>query len=167
MDNTTVLQNVSYWAAIITPLLIVGAIIFAYTQWRSAQNARVAHILLAITERWDSQDMEIARGVVSACGDDLLAKIDAADTSNSDELYRLVRVANFFDTIGVMIVEGLLDCMMGFKLFGRAEEHYYGLYRPILEDPKRASYFKYFVELHELFRKEEAALSKTKRHFSM
>jgi len=150
---------------IVTPLLLVGAIAFAYTQWRSAQNARMAQILLSITERWDSPDMEASRCKGAECGNQLTAKIEEADTENSSDLGALVMVANFFDTIGVMIVEGLLDCKMGYKLFGRAAEYYYQLYRPLLEDARYEDYFKYFIDLHRLFAKEETAQLKPKRRF--
>ena len=161
------LQQVAYWATIITPILLIAAVIFAFTQWKTAQNARMAQIILSITEKWDSQHMEESRILVSKSGNELKRKIEEADSSNSPDISVLVRVANFFDSLGAMVAEGFLSCKMGYRLFGRAEEHYYQLYRPILEDNRYSEYFKYFAELHKLFQKEEAAQSKTKRRLAM
>lgn len=159
--------EIANWGMIITPILLIAAICFAYTQWKTAQNTRMAQIVLAITERWDSPDMVESRLKVNEYGKELKNKIEEADKANSLELYTLVRIANFFDALGVLVKEGLLDCKMGYKIYGRAEEHYYQFYRPILDNSQYTSYLKGYVELHKLFQKEEAAQSKTKHRLGI
>jgi hypothetical protein len=162
------LQTVADWAMIATPILLIAAIIFAYTQWRSGQNARMAQIMLTITERWDSKDMEDSRCRVNKAGKNLKEEIKKADTESLPELWSLVRVGNFFDSLGVMVVEGLLSCKIGYKLFGSAEEYYYELYKPVLQQEKYADYLKYFSELHDLFETEKATHKrKVKRRLRM
>lgn len=104
--------------------------------------------------------MQKSRRTVHSYGDTLGKRIrEEADKPDSQETATLVQVANFFDSLGLMVVEGLIDCPTAYKLFGRAEEHFYNLYRSILEDPKYKPYFQYFAELNELFTKEEARCS--------
>lgn len=155
-------MSVANIAAIATPIVILLGFIFAYKQWASYRNARMAQIILSITERWDSPTMEQSRSKVNTSGSNLKSDIEQADRTNSMDLYPLIMVANFFDALGLMVDEGFLDHKMCYKLFGRAEEHYYGMYREILEDQKYLDYFKYFIKLHQIFRKEAASRLKTK-----
>lgn len=163
-NSQTLFDTIIGYATIAVPILVVIAILFAYTQWRSAQNARMTQILLTIAERWECKDMEISRRLIntSSTAKELKHKIDEADKANAEELIPLVRVANFFDTLGVMVVEGLLNSRMAFKLFGSAKNHYYDKYLQIFEDAVTKPYFRYFVELHQIFINEKAALNKPK-----
>ncbi len=79
----------------------------------------------------------------------------------------MVAVANFFDTIGVLVDEGLLVCRTCFDLFGDSEEHYFKAYKPIMDDPNHKDNFKYFLRLHNSFMKERAALQKSKRRLAL
>jgi hypothetical protein len=107
--------------------------------------------------------MEASRCKIAQAGAKLRQHIEAADANNSEDLCRLVMVANFLDSLGLMVMEGLLNCRMCYDLFGRVEEHYYEAYRSILEDPKYKNYFKYFSRLHGAFQ-TEAGRSKEKPH---
>ena len=143
-------------------MVIVAGFIFAYRQWASYRNARMAQIILSITERWDSPEMEQSRCKINQSGTNLKQDIEAADEKNSEDLCRLVMVANFFDAVGLMVMEGFLDSRICYNLFGRAEEHYYEAYRSILEDTKYKDYFRYVGELHEAFKSEAAKRSQAK-----
>ncbi len=144
---------------ILTPIIIGVGFFFAYRQWVASRNARMAAIILSITERWDSPDMIISRARVSKSGNNLRAEMERADADSSQDFQELAKVANFFDTLGLLVMEGFIDCPMGYTLFGRAEEHYYELYRPIIETPHYTESIKYFKQLHEAFKAEAAKRS--------
>lgn len=149
-------------AIILTPIVIGGGFLYARRQLESTRNARMAQIILSISEQWDSKHMEESRHVVHACGDKLRNRIEEEEgKEDSEALSTLVRVGNFFDSLGLLVIEGFIDCAMAYKLFGRAEEHFYNLYRPTLEEPKYKPYFEYFTELNEAFTKEKARCSPT------
>ena len=145
----------AYIGMIATPLLLGGGIWLAVTQWKSGQNTRMAQIMLSITERWDSKEMEASRHAIFQYEPEGLKQaINEADRNNSKDLYNLIRVANFFDTVGLMVVEGLLKCESTYKLFGEAEANIHKYYSPILTDPKQGKFFKYFNALHQEFQSE-------------
>lgn len=149
------LEILAYIGMVITPLLLGGAIWLAVNQWKSGRNTRIAQIMLSITERWDSKEMEESRHAIFQFEPKELKKaIDEADKNNSQELYKLIRVANFFDTVGLMVVEGLLHCETTYRLFGEAEANVHKYYAPILTDPNQGKFFKYFNALHQEFQNE-------------
>ena len=149
------LPVLAYVGMIATPLLVAGGIWLAITQLKSGQNTRMAEILLSITERWDSKEMEESRHTIFEYEPKELAEaINEADKNNSDDLYKLIRVANFFDTVGLMVVEGLLRCEMTYKLFGEAEANVHKYYATVLSDRKNSKFFKYFIALHAEFQSE-------------
>lgn len=153
MPNGLVLA--AYIGMIATPALLGFGIWLAIRQWKSGQNTRMAEIMLSITERWDSKEMEESRHAIFQYEPNALKEaINEADKNNTQDLYKLIRVANFFDTVGLMVIEGLLTCEMTYKLFGEAEANVYKYYAPILLDPKQSKFFKYFNTLHQEFKSE-------------
>lgn len=150
-------------AIIATPVIILVGFVFMYRQLKANQNTRLAQIILSMTEQWDGPVMKEGRRKVNACGTELKARIEKEQNDpNSEELYNLVGVANFFDSLGLLVMEGLIDTRVAFRLLGRAEDYHYNLYRPLLEEPNYKDYFKYFLELHDAFISEKAKLSKKK-----
>jgi len=147
------LQAIVMWATILTPIILAAALFYAYRQWHSTQNARMADIILDITARWDSPEMETSRNKVCTSLN-LKQDIENASQANSMELFDLIRVANFFDSLGSLTAEGYLDCKLCYNLFGAAEESYYKRYRPIIEDSQHSKKFKYFAELHIVLAKQ-------------
>lgn len=152
-------------ALIATPVIIVVGFIFAYRQLKASLNTRLAGFILSMSVHWDGRLMEESRRKVDESGQDLKVRIEeAVNNHNDEELHKLVRVANFFDSLGALVTEGLIDCRVAYKLFGRTEDHYYNCYRPILENTNYKDYFKYFNELDQAFTKEEGKLSKKPPH---
>ena len=141
---------------IATPVVIFIGFLFAYKQWRATRNARMAGIVMSITAQWDSPGMKESRRAVNALNYKLKEEIYEADRKNLPELYTLLEVANFFDALGLLIVEGLLSRRLGYRLFGRAEERYYELYRPVIEQGEFSGYLKCFPKLHDAFKREAA-----------
>jgi len=151
----TFIVNIAW---IITPIVIGLGFFYARRQLAATRNARVAEIFLSITKQWDSSEMEESRCMIDQYNSTRLRQRIEEENAKpgSKDLRLLVRVANFFDSLGLLVMEGLIGCSMAYKLFGRAEEHFYEAYRPILEDPRYKDYFRYFIELHQAFTKEKA-----------
>ncbi|MBA7673793.1 hypothetical protein ES703_81997 [subsurface metagenome] len=146
-------------ALIITPIVIGLGFFFAHRQLVSNRNTRMAEIVLAITTRWDSAEMHASRSKLNQMGSKLWETLKAADTENTEDFYILLRVADFFDAIGLLVMEGFLSRKMAYDLFGAAEEHYYNLYRPTIDEHRFKSSFISFQRLHETFKKEAARRS--------
>lgn len=146
---------------ILTPVVVGLGFYFARRQLASAKNARMSEIVMAITARWNGPELEEGRHRINKLGSGLAVAIQEADASNSDDFYPLVRVANFFDALGLLVMEGFLSRQMAYDLFGAAEEHYYGLYKPVLEDVRLRESLECFQKLHDTFKAEAASRSKT------
>jgi hypothetical protein len=149
-------------ASIITPVIILLGIWYARIQIVSNRNTRRGQILIQLWDNWDSIRMQNSRQMINIAGTQLKQKIETADSNNSDDLYQYVMVANFFDCLGGLVREGCFCCKIAYDNYGRAEEHYFEKYRPILENEQYKDYLKNFRELHDLFVNEKAKRSKSK-----
>lgn len=151
-------------ALIVTPIVIAVGFYFAYKQWASTRNARMAELVVLITCYWNSQEMAESRRAVNECGSNLKKAWEDADKTNEISSYgSLIRVANFFDALGVQVGEGFLDIVIAYDLFGKAEKTYYRLYDPLINAREYEDYVPCFRKLHELFIKEEAHRSHVKQ----
>lgn len=151
-------------ALIATPIVIAVGFYFAYGQWAATRKARMAEVVIRITDRWDSLLMAESRREVNLSGPNLKADYENADKSNDKKVFgSLTRTANFFDTLGVLVTEGFLECKIAYDLFGKAEKTYYRLYDPLINNPQYKDYTPYFCSLHDLFIKEEARRSQVKK----
>lgn len=150
------MELVKFIAIIATPIVIGTGFWFTRRQLQSGRNARMASIVVALQNSWNSEEMKKSRCQVSELGNGLKAAIVTADNDNSPDLCVLVDVGNFFDHLGVLVMHGLLDKAIAYDFFWRAEEHYYQLYRTVLEDPSYKDYLESFSKLHRVFEKEKA-----------
>ena len=151
-------------ALIATPIIIALGFYFAYRQWQAMRNTRMAELVLSLGNVWDSPRMAGSRRKVNESGSNWKRDYESADKTNEIEAYgSLIRVLNFFDTVGVLVSEGFLDSAIAYDLLGKAEKTYYRLYEPILRAREYEGYVPYFIKLHELFIKEEAHRSRIKQ----
>lgn len=154
------LEVTSHVALIATPIVIAIGFWFARKQLMCNKNANMSEIILDISARWQSAEMERSRRVIRENKERLGETIVTAYESDTQEqYYDLVRVADFFDALGLMVVEGFLDRKIAYSMFGEVEKVYFDWYRPIFEAPKPhfGVYLKYFKSLHDVFEPMERA----------
>lgn len=154
-------------ATIVTPIVLAGGFYFAWRQFDAIRKARMARLVLSLYEVWDSPRLEEARQKLNeiARPEEIKNKIIEATENNSAELYPLIRVGNFYDTVGSLISESYLDKDIAYELMATAFDRYNHLYSAILRDPNFKDYFKCFQELGKIFRNIKADLEKGKvRH---
>lgn len=159
-------------AVIITPIVVGAGFYFAYRHWKADErqsevlsNARMSQIILQLTERWESPEIRKSRQKVNENAKRLKQEIEEADANDREDLYDLVAVGNYFDSVGVLVMEGCLSCTIAYDLFSESVQHYHNVYKPLLQDAEHAGKFRYFIQLQEAFIKEEARRSEiTPRH---
>lgn len=151
-------------ALIATPIIIGIGFYFAYRQWDTIRKTRTAEVVVSLMDTWDSPQMAESRRKVNESGSNLRRDYEAADKANQIESYaEFIRVANFFDELGVLVAEGLLDRAIAYDVWGKAEKTYYRLYEPMITTKQYEGYAQYFIKLHELLIKEEAQRSTIKQ----
>lgn len=151
-------------ALIATPIVIAIGFYFAYKQWASIRKARMADIVISLTNTWDSTLMAESRHAVNLSGESLKKHYQKAIENNEEEAFgSLTRVGDFFDALGVLVAEGLLECKIAYDLFGEVEKYYHNIYKSVIADTDYKDYVPYFSRLHQLFTKEEGCRSKTKK----
>ncbi len=160
-------EMMDFWkdlATIATPLVLGGGFYFAWRQFDAMRRTRMAELIMSLCDRWDSTALEEARQELNKIGaaDQVKEEIIKADKDNSENLYPLVRIGNFYDSVGILVHEGFLDKDIAYELMGTAFETYYGLYSGILRDSDYKDFFKCFKELDGIFTKIKAGHSKTK-----
>ena len=158
------LNTAASWALIATPVIIGIGLYFAYRECQSMRNARTAQVIVSLMNIWDSTEMAESRQKVTESGKNLQKDYEAADKINGIEVFTsFTRVANFFDGLGALVTEGLLDCYVAYDIWGKAEKYYYGIYEPMITSEQYQGYVQYFSKLHALFIQEEARRSKVKK----
>jgi len=142
-------------AEIATPIVIAIGFFFAYRHWKTLQAARMAQIILSISERWDSEEIMRGRRLTYDYERNLTAKLKELGDANSHEWYELTSVPNFFDTLGSIVMEGLLSRSMAYKLFGETALNYFRLYQPSMQEPGQELYWQYFISLITVLNEEK------------
>jgi hypothetical protein len=151
-------------AAITTPIIIALGFYFAYRQLQATRNTRIAQLVVMLMEFWNSPEVSEARRKINECGKKLKQTYEAADKADQIEAYgSLIRVANFFDGLGVLVVEGYVNLDVAYDMYGKAEKTYCSLYEPLITAREYEGYLPYFIKLHDLFVKEEARRSQAKK----
>jgi len=149
-------------ATLIAPLILLAGFYFAWRQFDAARKQRMSEIALKLVERWDSPALEESRKKLNELG--TKEKVKAAmvgEEANSDELYVLARVGNFFDTVGALVAEGYLDKEIAYDLMAPPFETYYGLYKGLIDDPSTTDYFPCIKKLESIFAKVKGSRKKT------
>jgi len=144
---------------ILTPLILVAGFYLAWRQFDAIRRARMAELIIRLYEGWDAPLMEGSRQKLSEINDAEAIKNAIIGAEKSENLYPLIRVANFFDTVGSLVCHGFLDKKIAYDLMGTAFETYDDLYASILHDPQRKAFLRCFRDLGEIFTKEKASRS--------
>src|SRR4030042_1290439 len=148
-------------ATILTPIVIGVGFYFAYVQWSSMRRGRMAQLVMSLLEQWSSPQMVKSRHAISMAGSTFKTAFEEASKKNDIVFFGdYVSVMNFFDTLGVLVTEGYLDCAIAFDMLHKAEKYYYSLYESIITaTPELKGNIPYFIKLHELFIQEEGRRS--------
>ncbi|MCJ7514665.1 MAG: hypothetical protein MUO89_01680 [Dehalococcoidia bacterium] len=150
---------------ILTPIVIGIGFFFAWQQWSSMRRGRMAQLVMSLLEQWSSPQMVQSRHSISLAGSNFKTAFEEAGNKNDIIFFGdYVSVMNFFDTLGVLVTEGYLDCAIAFDMLHKAEKYYYSLYESIITaTPELKGNIPYFIKLHELFIQEEAHRSTAKK----
>jgi len=151
-------------ANIAMPIVIAIGFYFGWRQFDAIRKARMAELILTLYQMWDSPRLEKSRQKINEIGKAEKVKdaIIEADKQNSAELFLLVRVSNFFDTVGSLVSEGYLDKEIAYELMGSAFDNYNNLYSVFLKDPNYKDFLRCYQELDKIFRKVKADREKAK-----
>jgi hypothetical protein len=157
-------MNITEVATVATPVILAAGFYFAWRQFDAIRKARMAQLTWSLYERWNSPLLERARRKLREIGNPntVKEKLLEAEKAGSPEISCLVRVANFFDTVGALVLKGYLDKDIAYELAATPFDTYKGLYSTILRDPDLKDFLKCFVALDEIFTKIKATRSKTK-----
>jgi len=148
-------------ALIATPIIIAFGFIFAYRQLKAARADRIAQIILSLASEWDSDKLKRCRAKVKTNSKQLQDAVMSAEKEDNPDLFDLVHVGNFFDTLGMLVAEGFLTRRIAYDLFGHPEGSYFQFFELLMKDRPEA--YKYWVALHRSFEDEKAERSKIPR----
>ncbi len=118
-------------AELVTSGIIVGGFYFAYKHWKADErqsqalsNERMTQIVLQLAERWESEGMRKSRQKVNENVGTLKQVIEQADKDNNGDLYDLVAIGNYFDLVGMLVMEGCLSITVAYNLFNEQLKYY-------------------------------------------
>ena len=167
------------WSAILALSTVIMAIaigftaIYAAVQLRHLKRARRSSILMELAQAWDSDKNVEARKILSVYSEgipfdkaakDLASDVKILDKENADKFYTIVRVANFFENLGLLTCEGHLDRKDAMELFGSAAKRYWLLMKDVANyqrkeaDKPQPDIWKYFEYLGNGCNKNDACL---------
>lgn len=107
-------SSVALWSLVGTWVLVVGTLLLMYWQTRTSQKLNSANAIMALRERFDSPHMRAARRHLSAR---LLAQ-------QHDDISS-VEVVTFFELIGTLTHQRVLEAELVWEAFGSWVVAYY------------------------------------------
>lgn len=146
--------------------LIVGIpsfiiIVLVFWQVKHMKDIRNSEMFMRAFEMWESPILISSREAImkaSEGGDAnrLHEKIKEYETTDREKYLELIRVGDFFESLGCLEQDGLLDFELLYNYFGAAFCNYYDLYKPWIDEWRKAGE-------KELFKCFEILASKSKR----
>lgn len=151
--------------AISTALMVLAIAItagYAIVQLRHIKKTRCSDLLMRLDEIWDSKDYIHSRWMINKYGygttleeasQNLKEAMMSFDEVNAEEYFIIVRVANFFENLGLLTHNDYLTRKEALGLFGSAARRYWRLfsdfayYRRQYSTPKQSDAWVYFESL--------------------
>ncbi len=142
MNGTSECITIITWTDIViavssalTLIVLICAFYIAKREIKCIDKTREAEILTELSKRWNEEQLtesrKTARNYKGSA--ELKDALETARKKNIKEYYRLVRIPDFFEALGVLVNSSCLDKQLTIDLFGSAIEHYYELYKPSIE----------------------------------
>jgi hypothetical protein len=135
------------WASLIVGAVLAIAVIVEL--WRM-RKARLSELIATLGQTWDSKLLMEARQRANELANTgkLKQAIDDGGKANSEEFFILMRIPNFFDSIGAMVEHGDLPTKLAKELFEKPAGRYWELYGNALSaiDLEGVSHFRQLVE---------------------
>lgn len=103
-----------------------------YFQLYRTRKIRQTQLIADLTMRWDSELLAKSRERVLKLGNELGNAIRVADQANSEDLFVIMRIPNFFDSLAAMVEHGDLPEKLVLDLFGFPLGTYWKLYKDAL-----------------------------------
>ena len=128
-------------------VVLIGGIVFTWLQIRAMRRARDADLLAHLTMLWESEPLTKSREAIQASKQNLPQALEESLKRNVPQFIKLIAVANFFETIGLLVDLKSLGHKAAKELFESAVWEYYRLYDPYIkahrgEDPSIYIYFE-------------------------
>lgn len=135
------------WASLAIGVVIAIAGII---QLWGMRKARRSELIATLGQMWDSKLLMETRQLANELGDanKLKETINQGNKANSEEFFVLMRIPNFFDSVGAMVEHGDLPKKLAKELFGKPAGRYWDLYGNALsgKDLEGISHFRQLIE---------------------
>lgn len=119
---------------------------------QSEEKSRHSELLMTITQQWETDALVRARQAIAEHEGDLAEKIEEFLENKNERYFDLIRVGNFFESIGLLVKQGYLSLTDATLLFGTVVKAYYKIYRPYIyanrdKQPDLYDNFEYLASL--------------------
>lgn len=166
-----ILSNPELSAGILTSLVLLAALIFAYRQLRGMAKDRHAQILLALSAQWNSDTMQKARKasvkkfqeaqkLEFECPEAKLAEMMKESMEKEPEVViEVMKVADFFEDLGLLVNKKMLhppelalEVFAGsIIIYWERYEKYIDAMRQIHQRPDIYEWFEYLYRLSKAY----------------
>lgn len=137
-----------------TAILVVlaGGIMFTWLQLHGMRRTRDADLLSHLGMMWDSDPLRDSRAEINACASNFNQALQQSQQQDIPKFLKLLSIANYFETIGLLVKLNCLSHKAAKELFGNAIWEYYKLYDGYIkthrgEDPQ------IYIHFEELMKK--------------
>ncbi len=121
----------------IMALAIIIAGLFANGQLESIKKARYSDLLMRFDQIWDSVDYTRSRQAINSkakgSSDRLCKSLIPLEKKDCEEYYDMIRVPNFFESLGLLTCRDYLKRRDALELFGDSARRYWGLFSKYTE----------------------------------
>ena len=136
IQTITCMDIVTAIAAALTAGVLIFAAIYARRQLHSMERAREAQLLVDLSRRWDEEPLVQSRRAVETYKDtsELWQALKNLKKKNHEQYYVLLKVANFYEDLALLINEKCLTAELVKNMLGDAIKHYYELYEVTIKE---------------------------------
>ncbi len=120
--------------AALTFIILLVAAIIAKRELNCIDRTREAELLTELSRRWNEEQLTESRKAARKykSGAELKEAVQIARGNNDEEYYKLVRLPDFFEALGVLVNRSCLSKELTKDLFGTVVKHYYEIYGPTI-----------------------------------
>lgn len=172
IDWTLTWSTVLAISTALMALAVAGTAVFAIVQLCNIKKARNSDLLMRLDQIWDSKDYIHSRKMINQYGygstpeeasQNLKEAMISFDEANTEEYFIMIRVANFFENLGLLTCKNYLKPKDALELFGGAAKNYWNIfsvwanYARHKRDNPHPDAWVYFEKLALEFPKEKGA----------
>lgn len=136
-EMTAISTAVAAVTAVVAAFVLLGAVVYAGLQLRSAEKARRLQMVLNLSARWESALLREGRRLTIAAGPNLARDMRRYKRGNRHEYLTLHSLANFFEDLSILEAEDQVKLNEIRRRFKSVTIAFHAIFLPYLNEIRK------------------------------